>query len=434
MIAYINRLAPALSDQTHMNKSTSVVMVMPGTEWQLPLIKNIKEQGHYILLLNPTIDPIICKYVDYIAKVDIMNEKQCIKIAKEYEINAVLHDQSDIAVRCAAKIAEELNLSGITYKQALICTDKWEMRRFAQKIGVSIPKFRLFQSFEESYCFVQTLDSSVIIKPIDSNCSRGVYIVNKNSFSKDQFDRTAMWSKDKKSILIEEYVDGPEFTVDGIVQNNKHKSLAISEKTAFSENPTVAKQLTFSNYHERYSYDDLRAINDYLYNKLELEEGCITHAEYKYNHGSFVLIEFAARGGGNLIASHIVPYMSGVRNYDYHISCRLNAASPEPNISSENYDWLAKEKYAMLLFFECENNSDLKMSRIIQEIRGKEFLEKEKNIISHGINYSIGDLLPGNLDDSKRLGYSLVIAESMPKLLKLKELIRESVQFITDDD
>ena len=92
-----------------MNKTTSVVMVMPGTKWQLPLIEKIKQQGHYVLVLNPTVDPIIDNQVDHVAKIDIRDESECIKIAKEYAIDAILHDQSDIAVRCAAKIAEGLN-------------------------------------------------------------------------------------------------------------------------------------------------------------------------------------------------------------------------------------------------------------------------------------------------------------------------------------
>ena len=159
----------------------------------------------------------------------------------------------------------------------------------------------------------------------------------------------------------------------------------------------------------------------------------MTHAEYKYVNDSFVLIEFAARGGGNLISSHIVPYMSGIKNYDYHIDCRLNAANKESKFLPENYDWLQKNKYAMLYFFECDNLKSNK-SRIIKEIKGENFLQNAKDIISYGINYNAGDLLPVNLDDSKRLGYSLFIAESMPKLLRLQELIRETVRFIADDD
>ena len=77
------------------------------------------------------------------------------------------------------------------------------------------------ETFEESNSFLQKLECSVIVKPIDSNCSRGVNIADRFTYSKKLFDQTAKWSNDNKSILMEEYIDGPEFTVDGIVMNNK---------------------------------------------------------------------------------------------------------------------------------------------------------------------------------------------------------------------
>ena len=35
---------------------------------------------------------------------------------------------------------------------------------------------------------------------------------------------------------MEEYIDGPEFTVDGIVMNNRHSSLAVAEKKHLPKN------------------------------------------------------------------------------------------------------------------------------------------------------------------------------------------------------
>lgn len=49
----------------------------------------------------------------------------------------------------------------------------------------------------------------------------------------------------------------------------------------------------------------------------------ITHSEYKFEDGDYYLIEMAARGGGSRIASDIVPFMSGVDNYQLLINAAL---------------------------------------------------------------------------------------------------------------
>ena len=78
----------------------------------------------------------------------------------------------------------------------------------------------------------------------------------------------------------------------------------------------------FSYDNDKFDYDLLRKVNDEYVNKTGLPFG-LTHAEYKYEDGKYYLIEIGARGGGNLIGSHIVPLISGVDNYTYLIEKTL---------------------------------------------------------------------------------------------------------------
>ena len=63
------------------------------------------------------------------------------------------------------------------------------MRKFAHNLGIRNPKFKLFETFEESNSFLQKLECSVIVKPIDSNCSRGVNIADRFTYSKNYLIR-----------------------------------------------------------------------------------------------------------------------------------------------------------------------------------------------------------------------------------------------------
>ena len=101
-----------------------------------------------------------------------------------------------------------------------------------------------------------------------------------------------------------------------------HHTLAISQKEHYSYNRNIASKLFFTNYNETFDYDLLRKTNDELISGTGIKYA-ITHSEYKFEDGDYYLIEMAARGGGSRIASDIVPFMSGVDNYQLLINAAL---------------------------------------------------------------------------------------------------------------
>ena len=74
----------------------------------------------------------------------------------------------------------------------------------------------------------------LIIKPLDSNSSRGVFKLENEADIAERFPESLKYSKSKKAVLVEEYIDGPEFTVDGIVIGDGHRSLGISKRRSIS--------------------------------------------------------------------------------------------------------------------------------------------------------------------------------------------------------
>ena len=132
-------------------------------------------------------------------------------------------------------------------------------------------------------------------------------------------------------VLVERYIKGTEFTVDGLVLNEKHHTLAISEKSHFEYNPNIASKLFFTYQNEKFDYDCLRDINNAIIDKAGLKNA-LTHAEYKFEEGKFYLIEMAARGGGTRISSDIVPYVSGVDNYKYLIEASVGVKNQAEEI------------------------------------------------------------------------------------------------------
>ncbi|MBP5442051.1 MAG: ATP-grasp domain-containing protein [Treponema sp.] len=399
-----------------MNK---LIMIIAGTKWQIPLIKKIHEMGHKVLVVNLYPDSPAFSYADYSEIVDILDKEACLRIAQKYDIDAILSDECDIATPTIAYIAEKLDLIGISQKSASLYTNKHEMRLFGKKNGLNTPDFALCSSIQDVKDFVSSNGLPIIIKPLDSNSSRGVFLINDESELEKRFDETLSYSHVSKKILAEQYINGTEFTIDGVVINNKHYSLAISEKKHYAHNPNIAYELFFTHKNENFDYELLRDTNDKFVNLSKLENGCFTHAEYKYQDGKFYLIEIGARGGGNLISAEIVPIMTGFDNYEYLIN---QALGTETKISSVDID-NTSERCAVLYFFDTPGNGG-----VVKKILGTEILKNDLHVLKFELNFKEGDKIEKAKNDAARIGYFIAYEDSKKQL---EELICEVVDNFT---
>jgi len=208
------------------------------------------------------------------------------------------------------------------------------------------------------------------------------------------FEETLSFSRSKKYILAERYINGIEFTIDGVKTKDDHYTLAISKKKHYEHNENIANELYFSHYDDEYDYEKLKEINDAYVMTSGLEYG-LTHAEYKFENGQFYLIEIAARGGGNMISSIITTHMSGYHPYDYLIHCSLGEKDNSSFPILDN----CLNRCAVLKFFESPINGGA-----VKEVRGEEYLRNNSNIKKYMLNFKIGDQIGDCINDSSRIG------------------------------
>lgn len=396
-------------------------LVLPGTLWQIPLIKKLKAMNFLVTVVNPYTESPAFSYADTCLQEDIFAIPSIISYCKKEGISVVLSDECDIAMPIVAELAKELNLSGISIKAAHLFTDKYQMRELCSKCGFPCPEYKICFSKEEALEFFRRLTMKMIMKPLDSNSSRGVFTLETEKDIVDHFDTSISFSRNKKAALLERYIDGTEYTVDGIKTPGGHYSLAISEKQHFGYNQNIASQLLFTHYNDHADYEELRRINDDLINSSGLPFG-LTHVEYKCENGIFYLIEMAARGGGNLISSHIVPFMSGVDNYEYLIECSLGQIRDEAFPISAEY----REKCAVLKFFDVDKEG------IVKKIGGKDYLEETPQIVEYKFNYAEGESISFAADDSLRSGFYIACCDSRKELDSIMRNVERKVEIIVE--
>lgn len=272
------------------------VMVIAGGDWQIELIKKIKEMGHYVICSNLYRNSPAFSYADACEVANVLDMETNLKIAQKYMPDAVISDQSDIAVPTVAYVNEKLGLRGIGVEKAQLFTNKAVMRKFCKKHDICIPDFKECHTTEDAMEMLEKYHK-IIIKPVDSQSSRGVFTIENVTQLQERTIETLSFSNHEKIFLAEEYIEGDEFTVDGIVVNGKHYPLCISIKEMYKTNPNISRMQTYSHKHSKYDYDLLRKINRDLIKKTGLSFG-LTHSEYKFCRGKYYLIEAGARGGG----------------------------------------------------------------------------------------------------------------------------------------
>ena len=391
------------------------VMVIAGGAWQCPIIKLAKSMGHYVICSNLYEDSPAFQYADVGGVANVLDKEKNLEIAREYKPDAVLTAQSDIAVPTVAYIADQLGIKGIGIEIASRFTNKYKMREFTSKAGFVSPKFSLCRNIDEAKDFLQEVPVC-IIKPLDSQSSRGVHIVKSAEDIEKNFADCIQYSNSEKAIVIEEYIEGTEFTVDGLKTSTDYVVTAISEKEHYKYNSSVANRLLFTQTNDRFDYDKLRKVNTEMVKAMGLPFG-VTHAEYKYKDGEFYLIEIAARGGGTKISSDIVPLMSGINTNEIYLKMLLG--------ESDEIKAGEKHECAVLGFF------DFKPGKIVS-IEGLDKAEKLPGIQDMALEIKVGEQLGEAKDDRSRCGYYILYADSLDELNTREKQLKETVKVVTE--
>lgn len=397
------------------------VLVVAGGEWQVPLVARLKEMGLYVLNVNLYEDSPGFRYADKCLVADVRDKERIYRFAKEECIDGILTDESDIAVPTVAYIAEKLNLPGISQEKAELFTNKYKMREFCRIHGFASPAYRLCERLQEAEEFLEDY-GQIIIKPIDNQSSRGVYLIQSREELKRHFENARECSRCVSKVLAEQYISGREFTVDAVVVDGACTSLATSIKYQFEHNTNITRTLYFTNESEEYDLEHLKRNNEKLVEAMGLPYG-LTHAEYKYMDGSFYLIEVAARGGGTRISSHIVPLMSGVDNYGILIRQALGEKAEHMMLQNEVY----RNRKAVLEFFDFPEGR-------VERIEGLERIKSRPEVIDIHLDVSVGDTIYKPLDDRSRAGFFIAYAEGENALETVRRQVKADLQIIYAED
>ena len=395
------------------------IMVLGGGDNQLPLIKRAKELGLYVILCDfrNNVPGITVSDIHY--QVNTLNPLQLLEVGEKEKPDGVVTN-SEPAFISMSEMADKLGLNCMSVENTKLFKNKFLMREFCHQHGLLSPQYRYCATMEEALDFFHGLRKKCIIKPLDNSASRGVFSVNNGNEIKAHFEECiGASSAANPAIIIEEYVMGTEFTIDGLMTPKGHRCLAISEKKHYEYNENVAYQLLFDNKNERFDYAELRKVNDKLVELTGIPFG-LTHAEYKFCNGEFYLIEIQARGGGYFIATDIVPFISGIDSYTEQIKWAVG----DPVNVEYDYDKIP-EHCAVLHFFDVPGKSG-----VVKEIKGLDYFDSLGNQMMYHLNFTVGDTIQETKDDSTRIGWYILKSPNREDLDEKMQMIENHFKII----
>ena len=187
-------------------------LVLAGSCPQIVLLGLLKQRGIETVLADNNVNAVARPYADHFVKVDLLNCEAVKQVAIEQQVDFLITVCADQVLITVAKVSEELGLPCyIDYQTAVDVSDKSLMKDIFHKWGVPTSK-NVFMS-ELDMEKIADLTYPLVVKPADAYSSKGVRKVTNEEELRQFFAEAAQISR-SGLVIVEEYVDGAEITVD----------------------------------------------------------------------------------------------------------------------------------------------------------------------------------------------------------------------------
>ena len=217
-------------------------IVLGGTRPHITLIQKLKERGYYVILLDYLVSPIAKDFADEHIQESTLDKDLVLKIATERNADLVISTCIDQANVTAAYVCEKMGLPRpYDYNVALNVTDKLKMKDILIKNNIPTSRYKKIETSSdlENWDFKYP----IIIKPTDSNSSKGIYKIEEPTSNLDQIINESISFSRTKEAIVEEFVSGQEIGIDTFVSNGVAKVLMIKERRKIQKNSNGSQNI-----------------------------------------------------------------------------------------------------------------------------------------------------------------------------------------------
>lgn len=374
------------------------IMILGASILQLPAIQKAKQMGLYVLAVDRDKNAVGVPYADHFLEISTIDTSKVLEAAIENRIDAIMTLASDMPMATVAEVCDKMHLTGVSPLTAYYATNKAAMRGRLMEKGVPVPQFRKVTSLEEYRQAVPFFPGKFMVKAADNSGKRGVFLVSNpdnEEMVQYAFDY-AMENSRCKELVVEDFMEGKEVSVETLSIRGKTFVLAITDKMNLGAPRFVEMGHSQPSQLDKKTQEEISKVAIDAIEAIGISDGP-SHTEVMVTPFGAKIVELGARLGGDNITTHLVPLSTGVDMVECCISIALGN---NPSITKK---W---EKGSAIRYFETQRPG------ILQNFYGLEEAKSLPGIVNIQIVKHIGDKVEVPKNSGDRLGFVISQGES----------------------
>ena len=360
--------------------SEITILILGGGGMQLPAIKAAKEMGWKTIVADGVSNVPGRKYADYFENTDLKDTAGMIKAALKYKtsigLDGVFTAGTDFS-ETVARVASAANLPGISIEASINASNKGEMREAFKAHNIPSPLFITVSNdspVNYSSLVKSGIEFPLVVKPVDNMGSRGIRRTDNCEQLQTAVKEALKFSR-SGSVIIEEYLDGAEFSIDALVYKNEITICGFADRNIFYPPYFIEMGHTIPSLVESKLSEKIISTFKTAVRALGITEGA-AKGDIRLNRGKVYIGEIAARLSGGYMSGWTFPYSSGVplTKEALKIAVGINPGSLTPHFEKTSAE-----------------RAFLSIPGIVKNISGTENAKLDKNINDLFLRVNIGD-------------------------------------------
>ena len=292
------------------------ILILGAGLMQKPAILSAKEEGYKVIVVDADSKAVAIPLADEFYQIDLKDKEGILELAEKLKksdsgLAGVFTAGTDFSAS-VSYVSSRLGLSSHTFEAALNASVKTQMRACFEEKGVPSPAFERVSAKdigpELLEKILKKMDFPLVVKPVDNMGARGCRMVR----SREEFItsvKTAVECSRSGFAIVEEYMEGPEFSIDALVYDGKFIVTGFALRHIKYEPYFIEVGHTMPALLDKKMHDQLISVFA-LGAKAEGLSCGAAKADIKYTSKGPMIGEIAGRLSGGYMSGWTYPYAS----------------------------------------------------------------------------------------------------------------------------
>lgn len=327
---------------------------------------------------------------------------------------------SEFYLEQVAALTAAYRLPGNSIEVIRKVRNKAETRSTLAQAGLLQPRFKVVRHESELDAAIRSVGLPCIVKPTQDSGSNGVRLCSSLEIAQEHMSSilsvkfNVRGQAAPEEVLIEEYVEAPEYSVETISWQGQTRVVGITQKSLAGFPYFIEAGHLFP---AQLPPQQADAMNQTVLQALEVvgfSHGA-AHTEVKWTEDGCSIIEINGRLAGGMIPE-LIRLTTGWDMLEQHLLCAYRG----PDIRQVTYQGTAGIRFLMS-----------KLEGQLAQVTGVEQAARMSKVKDVKVNIAPGEYVAPPQNAYQRLGYVIAHGESLEETARTLDDATELIQFIT---